>query len=52
MFWFMRVTGGVGMHEGYLPGYADSHGCIRLPSDMARIYYHNAPIGTPVKIVE
>lgn len=52
MFWFMRVVGGVGMHEGYLPGYADSHGCIRLPSEMARIYYQNAPHGTPVRIVE
>lgn len=51
MFWFMRITGGVGMHEGYLPGYADSHGCIRLPSEMARIYFQNAPVGTPVKIV-
>lgn len=52
MFWFMRVVGGVGMHEGYLPGYADSHGCIRLPSNMARIYYQNAPLGTPVKIIK
>ncbi len=52
MFWFMRVVGGVGMHEGYLPGYADSHGCIRLPSEMARTYYQNAPHGTPVRIVE
>lgn len=51
MFWFMRINGGVGMHEGYLPGYADSHGCIRLPSNMARIYFANAPVGTPVKIV-
>jgi hypothetical protein len=52
MFWFMRVVGGVGMHEGYLPGYADSHGCIRLPSGMARTFYQNAPLGTPVRIVE
>ena len=52
MFWFMRVVGGVGMHEGYLPGYADSHGCIRLPSNMARIFYQNARLGTPVHIVE
>ena len=29
---FMRITGGIGMHEGYLPGFAASHGCIRLPS--------------------
>jgi len=52
MFWFMRVTGGVGIHEGYLPGYADSHGCIRLPSDMAKIYYQHASVGTPVKIID
>lgn len=52
MHWFLRVTGAVGMHEGYLPGYADSHGCIRLPSHMARRFYENAPVGTPVKITE
>jgi len=52
MFWFMRLVGGIGMHEGYLPGYADSHGCIRLPSEMARAFYLNAPHGTPVRIVE
>jgi lipoprotein-anchoring transpeptidase ErfK/SrfK len=52
MHWFMRVKGAVGMHEGYLPGYADSHGCIRLPTHMAKIFYENAPVGTPVKITE
>ena len=31
MKWFMRLTWeGVGMHVGILPGYAASHGCIRL----------------------
>ncbi len=50
MYWFMRVVGGVGMHQGYLPGYADSHGCIRLPERMARTFYENTPMGTPVKI--
>ncbi|MCA1964247.1 MAG: L,D-transpeptidase family protein [Prosthecobacter sp.] len=52
MHWFMRVTGAVGMHEGYLPGYADSHGCIRLPSHMARVFYANTPVGTPVRITD
>ncbi len=52
MHWFMRVTGAVGMHEGYLPGYADSHGCIRLPSHMARVFFANAPLGTPVRITD
>ena len=32
-----RVTwSGVAMHEGVLPGYAASHGCIRMPHDFAR----------------
>jgi len=52
MNYFMRVVGGVGMHEGYLPGYADSHGCIRLPTRMAQIFFQNASHGTPVKITD
>lgn len=52
MHWFLRVTGAVGMHEGYLPGFADSHGCIRLPAHMAPIFYKHAPLGTPVKITD
>lgn len=51
MRYFMRITGGIGMHEGYLPGYPASHGCIRLPSDMARIIYEATPHGTPVTVV-
>ena len=48
---FLRVTGGVGMHAGYLPGYPDSHGCIRLPDGASEVFFANAPVGTPVKIV-
>lgn len=51
MRYFMRIVGGVGMHEGYLPGYAASHGCIRLPAHMAETFYREAPVGTPVTIV-
>ena len=51
MPYFMRITGAVGMHAGYLPGVPDSHGCIRLPADMAEIFYANAPHGTPVRVV-
>jgi hypothetical protein len=32
MPFFMRIHGGVGMHEGFLPGYPASHGCIRMPA--------------------
>jgi len=50
MPYFMRIVGGVGMHAGYLPGVPDSHGCIRLPEEMAAIYFANAPTGTPVAV--
>lgn len=51
MFYFSRIYGGVGMHQGYLPGYAASHGCIRLPGHMAEKFYHAVRVGTPVEIV-
>ncbi len=50
MPYFMRITGGVGMHEGFLPGYAASHGCIRMPGFMAEKFFANVSIGTPVAI--
>ena len=51
MRYFMRITGAIGMHEGYLPGYPASHGCIRLPTKMAEIFYHASSLGTPVEVV-
>lgn len=51
MYYFMRIYGGVGMHQGYLPGYAASHGCIRLPGHMAEKFFHACPMGTPVTVV-
>lgn len=52
MPYFMRITGGVGMHTGYLPGVADSHGCIRMPADMAEAFYNNVTHGTPVRVIQ
>ena len=52
MPYFMRLTDdGVGFHAGQLPGYAASHGCIRLPMGMARELYSHTPSGTPVTII-
>jgi len=48
---FMRFNGGIGLHTGYLPGYAASGGCIRMPHHMAEKFFENVEIGTPV-IVE
>jgi hypothetical protein len=50
MPFFMRVQGGVGMHEGFLPGYPASHGCIRMPGFMAEAFFRNVEVGTPVSI--
>jgi hypothetical protein len=37
MPFMQRITwSGVAMHQGVLPGYPASHGCIRLPHDFAR----------------
>ncbi len=51
MKWFMRLTDqGVGMHVGILPGYAASHGCVRLPADIAKLIYDKVKVGTAVTI--
>ena len=44
----MHFNGGYAMHEGYVPKYAASHGCIRLPKEMARHFFNAARIGTPL----
>jgi lipoprotein-anchoring transpeptidase ErfK/SrfK len=51
MKYFCRLTGGgVGMHIGILPGYPASHGCVRLPAEIAPLIYKNVKVGTPVRI--
>jgi hypothetical protein len=51
MPFFMRLScKDFGMHEGELPGYPASHGCIRLPGDSARKLFKEVPIGTLVTI--
>ena len=41
---------GIGMHEGFLPGYPASHGCIRMPGFMSERFFENVGVGTPVTI--
>jgi len=44
-----RLTwSGVAMHGGELPGYADSHGCVRLPLEFAKKLYTLTADGTTV----
>jgi lipoprotein-anchoring transpeptidase ErfK/SrfK len=48
----MFFRGGYAMHQGYVPPFAASHGCIRLPGKMAERFFENAPVGTSVTVKE
>ncbi len=50
--WMRLTSGGVGMHGGPIPhpGSPASHGCIRLPYDMATKMFEELPYGTRVTI--
>ena len=48
----MFFRSGYAMHQGYVPPYAASHGCIRVPQGMAETFFENAPVGTPVVVKE
>lgn len=50
MPYFMRFHNGVGMHGGFLPGFAASHGCVRMPDEMASVYFAHVSKGTPVTV--
>ena len=54
MPYWMRITGyGVGLHAGAIPnpGSPASHGCIRLPRDMAETIFQNVSVGARVTIM-
>ena len=55
MTYWMRLTGfGIGMHIGAIPnpGSPASHGCIRMPAEMARTLFEKSSVGTRVTIVQ
>jgi hypothetical protein len=46
-----RITwNGIALHGGPLPGYAASHGCVRMPYDFAKMLFHKTWIGMRVII--
>ena len=51
MPYFMEFSPAVGMHAGYLPGYPASHGCVRMPRDLAALFFERVHTGTPVTVV-
>jgi hypothetical protein len=51
MPFFMRLNcRDFGLHQGVVPNYPASHGCIRVPMDAARKLFQDVPIGTMVSI--
>ncbi len=47
----LRITwNGIALHGGPLPGYAASHGCIRMPYGFAEKVFDEAPMGMRVII--
>ena len=52
MPYFQRLScADFGMHEGNVPGYPASHGCIRVPSDKASKLFALTHVGDQVQIV-
>lgn len=51
MPFFLRLScSSVGLHAGVIPGYPASHGCVRLPKEVAQKLYQMIPKGTVVEI--
>lgn len=48
----MHFNGGYAMHEGYVPPFAASHGCIRIPHGMADKFFDAAHEGTSIVVKE
>ncbi len=48
---WLRITGGIGLHIGEVPGYPASHGCIRVPAAIQPLIFSKVDLGTPVTVV-
>jgi lipoprotein-anchoring transpeptidase ErfK/SrfK len=51
MPFYMQFGQAFGMHAGYLPGYPASHGCVRMPRDLAQRFFERVNVRTPVTVV-
>ena len=48
MPYFLRFYAGYGLHAGHVPNHRASHGCVRLPREIARHFFDHSELGTPV----
>ncbi len=49
-YWMRLDDTPFGLHAGHVPGYPASAGCIRLPRDMAQLFYDKTAHGTQVVV--
>ncbi len=47
----IQFHGNYFLHEGWLPGYPDSHGCVRLGEKDARFLFEQMQVGDPVEVI-
>jgi lipoprotein-anchoring transpeptidase ErfK/SrfK len=50
MPYYMEFSQAIGMHAGFLPGYPASHGCVRMPRDLAARFFERVRMRTPVTV--
>ncbi|QWT19697.1 L,D-transpeptidase [Bacillus sp. NP157] len=43
---------GVALHAGGLPGYPESHGCVHMPTEFARLLFDSTNMGMTVVVAE
>lgn len=49
-YWMRLSWSGIGMHQGRVPRYPASHGCVRMPSKIASTVFSSLSVGTPVTV--
>jgi lipoprotein-anchoring transpeptidase ErfK/SrfK len=50
MPYYVEFSQAIGMHAGFLPGYPASHGCVRMPRDLAARFFERVRKRTPVTV--
>ncbi len=48
----MQFHGNYFIHEGWVPWYADSHGCVRLRYEDAKFLFDRMKVGDPVVVTD
>jgi hypothetical protein len=46
----LQFRGPYFVHEGWVPGYADSHGCVRLRYEDARLLFDRIQLGDRIAV--